>query len=81
MIDGEAFLHLAIRLSAGKTEAELRTSVSRSYYGAFHVARALVVNCGVILPETAEAHRKLSISMQVLGSIRCATIAMQPTTT
>jgi hypothetical protein len=72
MIDGEAFLHLAIRLSAGKSEAEWRTSVSRSYYGAFHIARTLVTNCGVVLPETAESHRKLSICLRQSGAAEAA---------
>ncbi len=53
------FLALAIRLSNSRNEAELRTSVSRSYYGAFHCVVELIEKCGVKLPEAAEAHEKI----------------------
>jgi hypothetical protein len=56
---GTDFLHLAVRLSGGATEAQWRSAVSRAYYGAFHLARDFVESCGVTLPKTAEAHDKL----------------------
>jgi uncharacterized protein (UPF0332 family) len=58
-MDPSEFLELAIRLSAGSREADLRTSVSRAHYGAFHVALAFVEGLGVRLPKTAAAHDKL----------------------
>ena len=51
-MEGTDFLQLAIRLSAGVTEAEWRSAVSRAYYGAFHVARQFVESCGVTLPRS-----------------------------
>jgi len=56
---GIEFLKLAIRLSASSEEADLRSAVSRAYYGAFHLAAAFVDSFGVDLPATAEAHQKL----------------------
>jgi hypothetical protein len=41
-MDGTGFLHLAVRLSGGATEAEWRSAVSRAYYGAFHLARGSI---------------------------------------
>ena len=37
-MNGADFLHLALRLSGGSTEAEWRSAVSRTYYGVFHLA-------------------------------------------
>ena len=56
---GIEFLRLALKLSAGTEEADLRSAVSRAYYGAFHLAYDLVDECGIQLPASAEAHRKL----------------------
>lgn len=57
------FIALAIRLSNGQNEAELRSAVSRAYYGAFHLARQYLQDCGVRFPrkEThgAEIHQKV----------------------
>jgi uncharacterized protein (UPF0332 family) len=63
-MQGSDFLSVAIRLSGAATEADWRSSVSRAYYGAFHEAHALVKDCGVILPKTAEAHDKLQWCLQ-----------------
>lgn len=58
------FLVLATRLSAGAGEAELRSAVSRAYYGLFHSARQLLDECDVICPESAEAHDKIAKCLQ-----------------
>lgn len=63
-MQGSDFLKVAIRLSGAVTEADWRSSVSRAYYGAFHEAHALVNECGVTLPKTAEAHDKLQWCLQ-----------------
>lgn len=44
------FISLAVRLSGSRQEADLRTAVSRAYYGAFHAARELLEQCGVGFP-------------------------------
>lgn len=58
-----AFVDLAIKLSNSRQEAELRTSVSRAYYGAFHSARELMEECGIDFPTRdllgADIHRKV----------------------
>ena len=57
------FISLAIRLSTSQNEADLRTAVSRAYYGAFHVARRFLSDCGVRWPtremQSAEIHTKV----------------------
>lgn len=62
-MDPRHFISLAIRLSNGNHEADLRTAVGRAYYGSFHLARQLVEECGVRWPRkdiyAAEIHRKV----------------------
>jgi uncharacterized protein (UPF0332 family) len=57
------FIALAIRLSNGRNEADLRSAVSRAYYGAFHLARQFVQDCGVRFHRKeihgAEIHQKV----------------------
>jgi hypothetical protein len=67
---GVDFLHLAVRLSGGATEAEWRSAVSRACYGAFHLALNLVESCGVTLPKTADAHEKLQWCLVHAGNSR-----------
>lgn len=58
-MNGFDFLDLAVRLSASHKEADLRSAVSRAYYGVYHLAIAFVEDAGVALPAAAEAHEKL----------------------
>jgi uncharacterized protein (UPF0332 family) len=58
------FLVLATRLSASPGEAELRSAVSRAYYGLFHTARLLIEACDVSCPESGEAHDKIAKCLQ-----------------
>lgn len=58
------FLSLAVKLSNSSGEAEKRSAVSRAYYGLFHCARLLLEDCGVPMPETAEAHVKIGWCLQ-----------------
>lgn len=57
------FISLAIRLSNSSQEADLRSAVSRTYYGAFHLARQFLGDCGLRFARkdlyAAEAHRKV----------------------
>jgi uncharacterized protein (UPF0332 family) len=53
------FLPLAARLAGGTTEAEWRTTVSRAYYAAFHVARRLLSDLGFTVPRADRAHQYL----------------------
>lgn len=57
-MDGNAFIALAGRLAALSTadEATYRTAVSRAYYGAFHLARSLLVEMGFKPVGTANVH-------------------------
>ena len=48
MTDGGDFIDLAAKmgLARGANPASRRTAVSRAYYGAFHIARALLIELG-----------------------------------
>ncbi|HEX7375462.1 MAG TPA: hypothetical protein VF278_00040 [Pirellulales bacterium] len=62
-MDPRDFISLALRFSASKNEAELRSAVSRAYYGAFHVAKQFLVDVGLRWPRkesyAAEIHMKV----------------------
>ena len=76
MIDGQEFLDLAKRWSAGSSEAEWRSAVRRAYYAAFHRARRVLRELGFQVPRGDRAHaylwRRLSNSgeaqVQTAGS-------------
>ncbi len=51
------FLLVANRLTAGATEADWRTAVSRAYYAAFHVARRLLADLKFNVPRADRAHQ------------------------
>lgn len=62
-MDPVDFVSLAVRLSGSHNEAELRSAVSRSYYGAFRIAKTFLADCGIRWPRkesyAAEIHRKV----------------------
>ena len=70
-MDPADFISLALRLSNGAQESELRTAISRAYYGAFHAARKLVEECGVRFPRKellgADIHRKVRFCLARAG--------------
>jgi uncharacterized protein (UPF0332 family) len=57
---GREFLAVAKQLAAGSTEGEWRSSISRSYYAAFHVARELLEDLKFAVPRAERAHVYLS---------------------
>lgn len=66
------FISLALRLSNSQNEADLRTAVSRAYYGAFHVARKFLVDVGLRWSHkesyAAEIHVKVRHCLSQSGS-------------
>lgn len=66
------FIAVAIRLYNSHNEADLRTAIGRAYYGAFHVARQFVLDCGLRFPpkETyaAEIHTKVRYCLGEFGN-------------
>lgn len=62
-MDPHDFISLAIKLSNSQNEAELRSAVSRAYYGAFHLAGQFLEDCGLRWPRkeiyAAEIHGKV----------------------
>lgn len=53
------FISVATQLLAGEGEGRLRSAVSRAYYGAFHLAREFLSDCGIIIGIDALAHRNV----------------------
>jgi uncharacterized protein (UPF0332 family) len=64
MMRSDEFLALAVELVASGSEARHRTAISRAYYGAFHFAKELLTATGIVLPDTAEAHRKMQMCLK-----------------
>jgi uncharacterized protein (UPF0332 family) len=64
---GRDFVVCAEHLTQGSAEADLRSAVSRAYYGAFHEARALLNESGVRLPKTEQVHVKIGFCLQDCG--------------
>jgi len=64
---GEDFVLCAERLARSSAEADLRSAVSRAYFGAFHAARSLLQGNGVRLPKTEQVHVKLGFCLQDCG--------------
>jgi len=61
---GRDFIACAGRLARNSAEAELRSAVSRAYYGAFHEARVLLRDSGIRLPRTEQVHIKIVYCLQ-----------------
>src|SRR5881409_1006708 len=68
MISPQEYLMLAHRLTAGATEAEWRSAISRSYYAAFHVARNLLNDLGFTVPRADPAHQYLWLRLLNSGN-------------
>jgi len=64
---GRDFVACAEKFAKGSSEAELRSAVSRAYYGAFHEALALLHACGVWLPKTEQVHVKVGYCLRDCG--------------
>lgn len=71
-MDPADFLTLAIKLSNSQDEADLRTALSRAYYGAFHFVCRFLRDCGVRLSGKelygADVHRKVRFCLNESGS-------------
>jgi uncharacterized protein (UPF0332 family) len=72
-MDPADFISLAIRLSKSNSEADLRTAVSRAYYGAFHTVRRFLEECRLYLSSRelhgAEIHRKVRFCLVASGNV------------
>ena len=53
------FITVATQFLAGDGEGRWRSAVSRAYFGAFHVAKEFLYNCGVIIRIDPLAHRNV----------------------
>lgn len=58
-MEAKDYFDLARKLAQMRTEAALRSAISRGYYAAFHSAKNLVEGLGFHLPKDATAHDKL----------------------
>jgi uncharacterized protein (UPF0332 family) len=66
-MSGREFLQVARDLLAGSTEAAWRSSVSRAYYAAFHVARQRLEESGFTVPRGERAHAYLWLRLSNCG--------------
>jgi uncharacterized protein (UPF0332 family) len=66
-MDPHDFLDVADELSRGAREADWRSAVSRAYYAAFQVARALLVEQGFQVPQDDRAHAYLWMGLANSG--------------
>jgi uncharacterized protein (UPF0332 family) len=66
-MSGREFLLVARDLLAGSTEAGWRSSVSRAYYAAFHVARQRLEEFGFTVPRGERAHAYLWLRLSNCG--------------
>jgi uncharacterized protein (UPF0332 family) len=66
-MNGRDFLLVARDLQASSTEAAWRSSVSRVYYAAFHVARELLEDVGFTVPRGERAHAYLWLRLSNCG--------------
>jgi uncharacterized protein (UPF0332 family) len=68
-MDPRTFLELAAEWATGSSEAEWRSAMSRAYYAAFHVARALLESAGFAVPSGGQAHGYLNLRLQNAGNV------------
>ena len=54
------FQELAAKLAGGSRPSEFRTSISRAYYAAFHVAAELLTSAGFHVPSGPGAHGEVA---------------------
>jgi len=66
-VDGRDFLATARRLTAGATEADWRSAISRGYYAVFHYFRDWLAAHGVRLGSAAQAHSNLHLGLLNCG--------------
>lgn len=71
-MDPREFISLAIRLSSSSRESDLRSAISRAYYGAYHVAGELLEGCGIVFSGKelygADVHRKVRFCLRESGN-------------
>lgn len=76
-MNGRDFIRVAETLSAGNSEAEWRSAVSRAYYAAFHAARDFLANCGFSAPRADRAHTYAWLRLANSGHPETATAGNQ----
>lgn len=68
----DEFLSVAIRLSNSQLEGDLRSAVSRAYYGAFHTVRMFLEEVGVCFSDRnlygADIHTKVQFCLTASGN-------------
>lgn len=67
MMDPLEFLELADEWAVGTREGEWRSSASRAYYAAFHIARDTLSQAGFQVPQGAQCHAYLYFRLNNCG--------------
>jgi hypothetical protein len=79
-MNGKDFYSLAVSLAAGSTPAEMRSSISRAYYGAFHRACELLEHWRIALPLGPECHTKVRFLLEQSGDAEIAAVSSKLST-
>jgi len=58
-MNAKDYFDLARKLAQMRTEAGIRSAISRGYYAAFHFTKSLLEELGFQLPKDASAHDKI----------------------
>jgi hypothetical protein len=61
-MQGKEFLAVALKLAQMRSEAAIRSAVSRTYYAVFNVGRQLLNDLGFVLPNADEPQPKRSLT-------------------
>lgn len=71
-MDPLEFISVALRIANTDREADRRTAVGRAYYGAFHVARQFLLDCGLYFSPkqtyAAEIHTRVRYCLLESGN-------------
>jgi len=76
-MDPREFHTLAVRLAAGRTSAERRTSIGRSYYATFNVAAGILRAMGFHIGRGASAHGEVRYCLGNSGDAPLAIVASE----
>ena len=66
-MEGKEFIGVAQKLVQMRSEAAIRSAISRAYYATFITGRELLLELGFSLPKDASAHEQLYFRLQLEG--------------
>ena len=76
-MDPRDFHTLASSLAAGKTAAEFRSAISRSYYAVFNVGAEILRGMGFVIGKGAAAHAEVERCLSNSGDAEVAAVGAE----